>query len=79
MLVDTPYHILAVKMIKEIKRVTTIKRATKFMKRDGIELDRIQLILAKSREMEQAAATSSESDDSASENRTSPRYDNFGT
>ena len=45
-------HLLAIKMIKEIRRVTTTKRAAKFMKRDEISLDRIFDILAKSREME---------------------------
>lgn len=76
---DTPYHVLALKMIKEIKRVTTIKRATKFMKRDDIALDRIYRILAKSREMEKEIESGSESDDdSSNENRgNSPRYTIF--
>ena len=61
-------------MIKEIRRVTTIKRATKFMKRDGLDEMKIMDIMAKSREMENDGSSSSESDDDVSDNRkSSPR------
>lgn len=63
-------------MIKEIRRVTTIKRAAKFMKRDELSPDRIFDILAKSREMEHEGDSGSESDEndsSAETRRNSPR------
>ena len=71
--VDTPFHGLALKMLKEVRRITTVKRAMKSMKKDGLDDGKISKILAKSREIEKEDETSSESDDSIADSRTSPR------
>ena len=60
-------------MLKEVRRITTVKRAMKSMKKDGLDDGKISKILAKSREIEKEDETSSESDDSIADSRTSPR------
>ena len=45
----------------------------KSMKKDGLDDGKISKILAKSREIEKEDETSSESDDSIADSRTSPR------
>ena len=46
----------------------------KSMKKDGLDDGKISKILAKSREIEKEDETSSESDDSIADSRTSPRW-----
>jgi bromodomain-containing protein 7 len=49
---DTPFHQLALKLEKDVKRIVTIKRAAKFLKKSGVDPDGIDELLADSRILE---------------------------
>lgn len=55
--VDTPFHQLALKLEKDVKRIVTIKRAAKFLKKSGVDPDGIEEMLEESRILENEGQT----------------------
>ena len=49
---DTPFHQLALKLEKDVRRIVTIKRAAKFLKKNGVDPDGIDEVLEESRILE---------------------------